>query len=63
MTITSTGIPGIKWGLTQTNFLLKGFNKREYDAGGAIDNRYGYLLVRIPENVLLFEGCSQRRGA
>ncbi len=63
MTITSTGIPGIKWGLTNTNLPMKLFNKRKYDAGGALDNRYGYLLIRKPEDVLLFEGGSQQRGA
>jgi hypothetical protein len=63
MTTTSTGIPGIKWGLTNTNSLMRLYNKRKYDAGGALDNRYGYLLLSLPYYVLLLEGGSQQRGA
>jgi len=63
MTITSTGIPGIKWGLTKTSVIMKLYNKRNYDAEGALDNRYGYLLLSSEIFVLLFEGGSQRRGA
>jgi len=31
--------------------------------GGAIDNRYGYLLLNYPDVVLYFEGASKMRGA
>ncbi len=46
ITLTSTGIPGIKWGLTKTSLAMRPFNRRKYDTGGAIDNRYGFLLLK-----------------
>ena len=63
ITLTSTGIPGIKWGLTKTSLAMRPFNRRKYDTGGAIDNRYGYLLLNYPDVVLYFEGASKMRGA
>jgi hypothetical protein len=62
MTITSTGVPGIKWGLTNNQILMRPFNNRKYDTKDAIDNRFGYLCLRVPNTVNAFEGASKMRG-
>jgi len=63
ITTTSTGCPGFKWGLTNTQFFLKSFDKREYNSGSSIANRFSYLLLSNPFYAFLFEGASKMRGS
>jgi hypothetical protein len=63
ITITSTGCPGLKWNLINNNILFKFIDKRTYDTGSSISNRFPYLLLSNPFYALLFEGASEKRGS
>jgi len=63
MTITSTGVPGLKWSLTNAQLGIKYVDKRDYDTNSAVDNRFPYLLLENPINAIMFEGASKMRGA
>lgn len=62
MTITSTGVPGLKWGLTNTQFGIRLVDKRKYDTNSSVDNRFPYLLLKKPIYAIMFEGASKMRG-
>ena len=47
VTMTSTGFPGLKWNLSS----------------GLTANNFPYLMLKNPEEVLLFEGASKLRGS
>ena len=51
ITLTSTGCPGLKWGLG-TSF-----------GGKSLSNNFPYLLTTEPYLAVLFEGASSRRGS
>ena len=63
ITTTSTGCPGLKWGLANKQFFLQSFDKRTYKTGSAIDNRFPYLLLGNPYYARLFHGASEQRGS
>ena len=62
ITITSTGCPGLKWSLINKNIFFKLIDKRRYNTGSSISNRFPYLLLSNPFYALLFEGASEMRG-
>ena len=62
MTITSTGVPGLKWSLTNTQFGISSVDKRKYDTNSSVDNRFPYLLLEKPIYAVMFEGASKMRG-
>jgi hypothetical protein len=65
LTLTSTGCPGIKWSLGNTELPIKLFDKRKYfdQLEAPVDNRFPYLLLSNPYLVMLFEGASSMRGS
>lgn len=63
ITITSTGCPGIKWGIFNKEFFIKAFDKRTYDAGSSVGNRFPFLLLLNPFYVQLLVGASEMRGS
>jgi hypothetical protein len=63
ITITSTGCPGIKWGIFNKEFFIKPFDKRTYDTGSSVGNRFPFLLLLNPFYVQLLVGASEMRGS
>ena len=63
ITITSTGCPGIKWGIFNKESFLKQFDKRTYDTGSSVGNRIPFLLLLDPFVVLSLVGASDMRGS
>ena len=63
--LTSTGCPGIKWSLANTELPIKFFDKRKYFSKleAPVDNRFPYLLLSNPYLPILFEGASSMRGS
>jgi hypothetical protein len=62
ITITSTGCPGIKWGIFNKESIIKLFDKRTYDTGSSVGNRFPFLLLNSTY-VQLFIGASVMRGS
>jgi hypothetical protein len=65
ITLTSTGCPGIKWSLGNTELPIKLFDRRKYFSmfEAPVDNRFPYLLLSNPYLPILFEGASSMRGS
>lgn len=65
ITLTSTGCPGIKWSLGNTELPIKLYDKRKYFSilEAPVDNRFPYLLLSNPYLPILFEGASSMRGS
>ena len=65
ITLTSTGCPGIKWSLGNTELPIKLYDKRKYFSmlEAPVDNRFPYLLLSNPYLSILFEGASSMRGS
>ena len=63
ITITSTGCPGIKWGIFNQEPFTKPFDKRTYDTGSSVGNRFPYLILLNLFYVLLLVGASDMRGS
>jgi hypothetical protein len=63
ITITSTGCPGMKWGIYNKESKLKPVDKRTYDTDSSVGNRFPFLLLLNPWDVHLFSGAGVMRGS
>jgi protein tyrosine/serine phosphatase len=63
ITITSTGCPGMKWGIYNKESKLKLVDKRTYDTDSSVGNRFPFLLLLNPWDVHLFSGAGVMRGS